>query len=84
MVQIVLCVMRVNERFKFNQFIALCVWLIQSHTLKTPIIQELTSAFSKRDLVDASIPKAVIFPNNLNLVDALSPESVIFLYKLKL
>ena len=84
MVQIVLCVTRVNERFKFNQFIALCVWLIQSHTLKIPIIQELISAFSKRDLVDASIPEAVIFPNNLNFVDASSPESVTFLYKLKL
>ncbi len=52
--------------------------------LETPIIQELISAFSKRDLVNASIPKVVIFPNKLKLVDALSPKSEIFSYKLKL
>jgi hypothetical protein len=76
--------MRVNERFRFNQFVAVRVWLILSLMPETPIIQELISAFSKRDLVDASIPEAMIFPNKLKLVDASSPESEIFLYKLKL
>jgi hypothetical protein len=74
----------VNERFKFNHFVALRVWLIHSLTLETPIIQELISTFSKKDLVNASIPEAVIFPNKLKLVDASSPESEIFPYKLKL
>jgi hypothetical protein len=76
--------MRVNERFKFNQFIVLRVWLIYPPTPETSIIQELISAFSKRDLVDASIPEAVIFPNKLKLVDTSSPESENFPYKLKL
>ena len=73
-----------NEWIRFNQFVALCVWLIHSLTPETPIIQELISTFSKRDLVDASILEAVIFPNKLKLVDASSPESEIFPYKLKL
>ena len=58
---------RVNERFRFNQFIALRVWLIHSLMPETPIIQELISIFSKRNLVDASIPEAVIFSNKLKL-----------------
>ena len=73
-----------NERFKFNQFIVLCVWLIYPPTLETSIIQELISTFLKRDLVDASIPEVVIFPNKLKLVDTSSPESEIFPYRLKL
>ena len=39
---------RVNERFRFNQFISQHVWLIHSLTLETPIILDLISAFSKR------------------------------------
>jgi hypothetical protein len=74
----------VNERFRFNQFIVLRVWLIHSLTPETPIIQELISVFSKRDLVDESISEAVIFSSKLNLIDASSPESEIFPYKLKL
>jgi hypothetical protein len=71
MVQIALCVTWVNERFRFNQFITVRVWLIQSHTPET-LLKKSDLLFQKDDLVDASIPEAVIFPYKLKLELTLS------------